>query len=316
LTEVGESSGISPQQADKILQQVRQELFLVRTKRPRPPLDDKVLTAWNGLMISAFACGYQALGEASYLDAARNAARFIREKLYDPESKRLKRRYREGNADIEGMLSDYGFLVQGLIDLYEASLDDQWLLWALDLTETQIRLFQDGEGGGFFNTAGQDPSVLFRIKQNYDGAEPSPNSVSALNLLRLAEMTHNQSWRQMARRNVQAFEATLSKAPQAMPLMLAALDFQLEKPRQIIIAGKRDAEDTQMLLRRVQQHFLPRKILLLADGGDLHQRLSESQPALKGMRALQGKATAYICRDYVCDLPTTDPEQVDRLLSR
>ena len=308
--------GIPADKAAGLLELARQALFEVRSKRPRPPLDDKVLTAWNGLMISAFARGYQVLGDSRYLEAARKAAQLIQEELYDSGTKRLKRRFRQGDSAIEGMLSDYAFLIQGLIDLYEASLDDRWLLWALDLTETQIRLFQDAPSGGFFNTTGQDSSVLFRIKEDYDGAEPSPNSVSALNLLRLAEMTHNDSWRQMARKNVQAFESTLSRVPQAMPQMLSAVDFLLDKPRQIIIAGQRDAADTRSLVRQVHERFLPRKILLLADGGALHQRLSESQPALKGMRPLKGKATAYICRDYVCDLPTSDPNQVARLLSR
>ncbi len=316
LEETADNFEIPAGRVSKQLEQARQLLFQARSKRPRPPLDDKVLTAWNGLMISAFARGYQVLRDARYLEASRKAARFIQENLYDSGNKRLKRRYRQGDADIAGMLSDYAFLIQGLIDLYEASLQERWLLWALDLTESQVSLFQDAPSGGFFNTTDQDPSVLFRIKEDYDGAEPSPNSVSALNLLRLAEMTHNESWRQLARKNVQAFEKTLSRVPQAMPQMLAAVDFLLDKPRQIIIAGHKDAADTRSLVRQVHKRFLPRKILLLADGGTMHQRLSESQPALKGMRPLKGKATAYICRDYLCDLPTSDPNQVARLLGR
>ena len=304
----------SQDETKDIFEQDRKRLLKARERRPRPSLDDKVLTAWNGLMISSLARGYQVLQEEKYLRATEAAATLITEKLYESKSGRLKRRYREGEAAIDGLVDDYAFFIQGLLDLYETSLNGRWLILAMELTETQNRLFWDSDNGGFYSTAGEDPSILIRMKEDYDGAEPSPNSIAVLNLLRLSQMTGNETWREMAQQSIRAFEGRLLETPYAMPQMMAAVNFYLDKPKQILIAGQRDSADTKAILREVHKRFIPNKILVLADGGPAHQRLNAGLEILDSLRQIDGKATAYICEDYVCKLPTNDVAVVARLL--
>ena len=304
----------SQEELKDVFEKSREKLLKARERRPRPGLDDKVLTAWNGLMISSLARGYQVLQEEKYLRAAERAATMITEKLYDRRTGRLKRRYREGEAAIDGLVDDYAFFIQGLLDLYETSLEGRWLILAIELTETQNRLFWDSDNGGFYSTAGEDPSILIRMKEDYDGAEPSPNSIAVLNLLRLSQMAGNKTWREMAQRSIQAFERRLLSTPHAMPQMMAAVNFFLDKPKQILIAGQRNSPDTKAILREVHKRFIPNKIIVLADGGPAQQRLAASLEILNSLRKIDGKATAYICEDYVCRLPTNDVAVVARLL--
>ncbi len=306
LDETAKQFGKSSTEMKKLLQESRQKLFQVRVKRPRPHLDDKVITSWNGLMIGAFARGYQALDEPRYLKAAEHAANFITTKLYDPDKKILLRRYRDDTAGLEAHLDDYAFLVHGLLDLYEAVLDVKWLAQAMELTDKQIVLFWDKTGGGFYDTSGKDETVLSRMKEDYDGAEPTGNSIAALNLLRLAQMTDNDDWHQKGAKTIVTFGERLQQYPSIMPQMLAALDFQLDKPKQIIIAGAPEAMDTQKMLREIHSRYLPNKIILLADGGEGQKRLSKYLPFIASVSMQNGKATAYICENYVCKLPTAD----------
>ncbi len=299
---------------ERILHEARQKLFAVRSKRPRPHLDDKVITSWNGLMIGAFARGYQVLNQPRYLEAAERAANFVMSDLYDSGKKILLRRYRDGASGLEAHLNDYAFLVNGLLDLYEASLDVKWLVHALELTEKQVSLFWDEEAGGFYDTSGKDKTVLLRMKEDYDGAEPTGNSIAALNLLRLSQMTDNEDWYQKGAKTVSAFGNRLQQIPSAMPQMLAALDYRLDKPKQIIIAGKPGADDTQKMLAEVYERYIPNKIILLADGGKAQKVLAKHLPFIESVSMIDGKATAYICENYVCHLPTSDVDVMVGLL--
>ena len=314
LEETAQKFGKPVAEVREILAQGRKKLRLAQLSKPRPGLDDKVLTAWNGLMISALAIGYQTLQEHKYLRAAEKAAAFIAETLYDDRSRILKRRYRDSDVAVDGLVDDYAFFIQGLIDLYESSTEARWLLLAMDLTETQIRLFGDSAGGGFYSTTGDDPSILIRMKEDYDGAEPSPNSVGILNLLRLSEMTGNQHWRDIAVKGIRAFERSLKTTPQALPQMMVAVHFYLDRPTQIIIAGRKNSPDTRAILREIHRRFLPNKIILLADGGPAQKRLEAKLEILKSLRQIEGKATVYICENYVCKLPTNQVQVVSRLL--
>ncbi|MDZ7313825.1 MAG: thioredoxin domain-containing protein [candidate division KSB1 bacterium] len=319
-----------------ILAEGRKKLFEARKSRPRPHLDDKIITAWNGLMISAFARAYQVLDEPKYLEAAERAADFVLKKLYNAQKKTLTRRYRDGEAKYPAHLDDYAFLAQGLIDLYEAGFDIKWLELAVALTETQNRLFWDlprelqrdepvrnldsslshgvKTGSGFFDTSGEDETILLRTKEDYDGAEPSGNSIAALNLLRLSQMLDKKEWWDMAGQTLRFFGNRLQSAPHAMPQLLAAIDFSLDKPKQIIIAGKSNAPDTRALLRAVYRRFIPNKILLLADGSEGQAYLGKSLPFIESVKMLDGKATAYVCENYACQGPTTEVEGVEQLL--
>jgi uncharacterized protein YyaL (SSP411 family) len=204
-------------------------LFELREKRPRPHLDDKIITAWNGLMISGFARAAQVLGEERYVAAAEKAASFLRSHLYNPTTKTLVRNYREGPSAVAGFADDYAFLIQGLLDLYEASFEIDWLRFAIDLQETQDRSFYDAENGGYFSGAGNDPSILLRLKEDNDGAEPAASSIAASNLLRLAQIRRDDAMRQRAHRTISAFGGTLSQMPAAMPQMLVAADTSLSR---------------------------------------------------------------------------------------
>ena len=266
------------------------------------------------LMISALARGSQVLGEARYLEAARRAGSMILEKLHNPSSGRLRRRYRDGEAAFEASAEDYAFFIQGLLDLYEASFEIHWLQSAMSLQEKQLELFWDPKDGGFYSGTGQDPSILLRMREDYDGAEPSANSVSVLNLLRLAQITDNDEWRQKAEKGIAVFSSRLKAFPQAMPQMLAALDYYLSKPKQIILAGTAGGDDTKAMLKVVHGRFLPNKILLLADGAGGQKELSRLLPVISTMTPLKGKATAYVCENYTCQLPTSDPAVVAELL--
>jgi uncharacterized protein YyaL (SSP411 family) len=306
LEETGKKFGKTPDEIRNLLAEARQKLFTLRAKRPRPHLDDKTLTAWNGLMISAFARARQVLGEPRYLEAAKKATAFLEAKLYETMTGKLLRRYRDGEAAIEGFVDDYAFFIQGLIDLYEASFDVKWLTWAIALQKKQDELFWDKTGGGYFSTTGQDASVILRMKDDYDGAEPSPNSVAALNLLRLSQMTDNKMFREHAEQMFAVFGSRLQRAPSAMPQMLVAFDFHLDKPKQIIIAGRPDAQDTKAMLREVHARFIPNKIVLLADGGTGQKTLAGYLEFIKDVQMIDGKATAFVCENYVCKLPASD----------
>jgi uncharacterized protein len=290
----------------------RATLLAGRGKRPRPHLDDKILTSWNGLMISAFALAGAVLNEPRYADAARRAEEFVIGKMY--RNGVLLRRYREGEAAIPGFLDDYALFAQALLDLYEAQFDARHLELALALTSAMRERFEDAQHGGFFSSADGDENVILRVKDDYDGAEPSGNSVALMNLLRLTQMTNRDDFRQSAARTLAAFEQRLALAPSALPQMLAACEFLLSHPRQIVIAGARGAEDTQALIAAVHARFLPNRVLLLADSDETRARLSAGAPEIASMRAVAGGAAAYVCRDFACQPPVSSVPALVELL--
>ena len=297
---------------EQILAESRRKLFEARAKRPRPHLDDKIITAWNGLMISAFARAAQVLDDRDYLLAAQRSAKFLRENLWKDGA--LIRSYRDGASNIGGFADDYAFLIAGLLDLYEADFDFGWLKWAAELQTKMDELFLDKESGGYFSVSGKDPNILVRMKEDHDGAEPSPNSVAAMNLWRLAQITGDDKLRERAQKTINLFGEQLAKAPSAMPQMLCALDASLAKPRQIVIAGKADAEDTRALVREVHARFLPNKLLLLADAAEGQKWLGEQLEFFRTVGPIDGKAAAYVCENFVCQLPTSDVPKLRELL--
>jgi uncharacterized protein len=217
---------------------------------------------------------------------------------------------------VEGFADDYAFVVQGLLDLYEASFDVEWLKFARQLQETQDRLFFEEKNGGYFTTSGKDASVLLRMKDDNDSAEPAASSVAALNLLRLSQFYDDKQLEDRARKTIDAFATTLSHFPSAMPQMLVALDFSSSKPRQIVIAGKKDAPKTKALLTEVRRHFLPKTISLLADGAEGQKYLGKRNEAIRAMSVVDGKPAAYVCENFTCKTPVTDPKQLAELLEK
>jgi uncharacterized protein YyaL (SSP411 family) len=300
--------GLPAEDIPGLLEKARQTLLATRTQRPRPHRDDKILTAWNGLMISAFARGAAYTGEARYVNAAQRAAHFLEKNLWKQGV--LYRSHREGMGKTPGFAEDYAFLVQGLLDLYEADFDPAWLRWARELQQAQDRLFWDTSAGGYFSSASEDTSALVRMKENHDGAEPSASSVSARNLQRLSDITGESALREKSEQTLRAFGQILKESPTGMPQMLCSLSTLLSPPRQIVIAGALDAADTQALLRAVRSRFLPGTLLFHARPDASRAGLGEKFAALESMHPRQGKAAAYVCENFVCEFPETSPESL------
>ncbi len=316
VTETTEKVGLTKEKTEQLLAESRKLLFDARVKRPRPHLDDKIVTAWNGLMISAFARAYQVLDDPAYLEAANKAADFLKQKLYRADTNTLLRSFRQGASEVNGFASDYAFLVQGLLDLYEASFDTGRLEWAMKLQQRQDELFRDTKQGGYFMTSGADADVLLRMKEADDMAEPSANSITALNLLRIGYMLDQNDARQRAEGTLKAFAKQLEGAPSSMPQMLVALSWSRSKPKQVVIAGKPDDAATKAMLREVHRHFVPHRVLILADGGAGQQFFGDRVEFMKSVTKIDDQPTAYVCENFVCQLPTTDLKTVANLLTR
>lgn len=303
----------SVDEIEQSLEHARALLFAKRSKRIRPHLDDKIITAWNGLMIGALARAGAILQEKTYLDAAVQAVGFIKDNLYDSGSKRLHRRYRDGEAAHAGQLDDYAFLVAGLLDLYQVVQDPFYIKWAQELTTTTVEVFWDESTGGFYDSV-EDPKVPVRLKSDYDGSEPAANSVAAMNLVLVGRITAQTGWLERARNTLSAFSNQLFRASHALPEMLCSASALQEKPEQVVIAGKRDSNDTLAMMAELQKHYSPTRIVLLADGGQNQEFLSRYLSFIQTMTMQSGKATAYVCKNFTCKRPVTSVEDLAGLL--
>ena len=302
--------GIEPQRLGEVLALGRQLLFEAREKRIRPHRDDKVLTSWNGLMIAALARAATVLDKTELLDAAASSAEFILANMRR-EDGRLLRRYRLGEAAVPGFLEDYAFFCWGLIELYQAGFDSRYLEQALKLTADMERLFGD-EKGNLFDSASDAEKVLTRGRTILDSAVPAGNSAAAWNLLRLAALTGDRA---MADRGEAIIKTSLPQAqrfPTATSLLYTALDFALGPHQVIVLAAGDDQAGLQAMLAALRERFLPGTLILLADANDA--RINNLTPLLHGKEAIDGKATAYLCRGETCQAPVTDAEALTALL--
>jgi len=308
--------GLDPEADAGRLAAALTRLYEARSDRPRPHRDEKIITAWNGLMIGALARAATTPADAlagrraDYLAAAVAAAEFARCELTLDTSAWLRRTWREGRGGGPGFAEDYAFLIAGLLDLYEVTFDHRWLLWADELQTTMDGAFGDAEAGGYFNTTLADASILLRLKDDYDGAEPSPNSVAVANLVRLAALGADDSRRETARRTVLALRDRWAKAPQALPAMLCALERLLAPPRLVVIAGDPAGADFQALAEVARMRSGPLRAVLAADGGEGQAWLAERNQSIGAMRPVDGRAAAYVCEDFTCHAPVTDPAQL------
>jgi uncharacterized protein len=303
--------GLTTTQVEDALERGRKALLKARRDRHRPAVDDKVLASWNGLAISGFACAYQALQEERYLTAARRSADFILEKLVKRDrSPMLYRRYRDGDVAIEGNLEDYSFLIAGLLDIYEASLERRWISAALMLAEEMLDLFWDPKGGFFLKPPRGE---LVAIKEGYDGPTPSGNSVASLDLLRLAEFTGNQGFREKAETTLRLFADAMESMPTGYLEMLAAVDFSFGS-REIVVASDgmeastARADELKAMVREVQTRYLPTKVLALAEGAAAGTEGGDhaTAPLTEGKASIGGMPTVYICESFACKAPVTD----------
>ena len=313
LVELASDLNLSQQDLQEHLELIRQKLFAHREKRVHPMKDDKILTDWNGLMIAALSKGAQAFDEPEYAEAACRAADFILGNMRKPDG-RLWHRYRDGQAGVEANLDDYAFLVWGLIELYEATFNARYLEAALELTSDMVKHFWDTDGGGLHLTPDDGESLLVRKKEIYDGAIPSGNSVAMLNLLRLGRMTANSDLEEKAAKIGSAFSGSVNQSPSAHTQLMVALDFGIEPCYEVVIAGKAQAEDTKAMVKALRTRFLPNKVVLLNPDGLELPKIAKLAEFTRNQPSIDGKATAYVCMNHNCKLPTTDINKMLELL--
>jgi uncharacterized protein YyaL (SSP411 family) len=295
------------------LARARETLLAARAKRPRPHLDDKVLAGWNGLMIAAFARAARVLvpgafestpGQArAHLAAARRAAEFVRAHLWDASEQRLARRYRDGASGIDAYADDYAYLIFGLLELFQAVGDTEWLAWARELQQAMDRRFWDDTEGGWFSTTGDDPSVLVRQKEDYDGAEPAPSSIAVLNLLTFSHLSPDPELERRIERTFERHGARLGAAARVVPMMMAALSHWHAGVGQVVLAGTPGEPTMEAFKAVLASRYRP--FLIVVPSGD--PNLEKVLPFTADMQPRDAHATAYLCRNFHCEAPITEP---------
>jgi hypothetical protein len=313
LAAIASNLAIPVEELGQRLGTARAKLFDARTKRIHPHKDDKVLVDWNGLMIAALAKGAQVFDEPRYAEAARQSADFILARLVDARG-RLYHRYRDGEAAIGAFLDDYAFLCWGLIELYESTFETSYLQKALDLNAIMLKYFWDRERGGLYFTADDADRVLVRKKEIYDGAVPSGNSVAMLNLLRLARLTGHQEYEEKAAALSGAFSDSIAQSPGAHTQFMIALDLARGPSYEVVIVGDPQAEDTKAMVGGLRKAFVPNKVVIFRPAGEEAPGINRLAGFTKDLGSLDGKATAYVCRAFRCELPTTEAHQMLALL--
>ena len=299
-----------------LLESAKVKMLAVRTKRIRPHLDDKILASWNGLMLGGFARAGIVLNEGEYLNAAGKNLEFIRAKLWESKSaignrqsaiSSLFHRWRDGERDNVELLNDYAFYLSGVIELYEATLNPAHLDFAVELADAMLTKFYDSENGGFWQSVADSKNLILRVKDDYDGAEPSGNSVATISLLKLGAITGRKDFTNAAEKTLQLFAHRLEHFPQAMPFMLHALDFSLQKPKRIVIAGNSNSKKFQELLRTAHSTYQPNKIV--SGNSGTVEEFARTLPA-------KGDATVYLCSGNVCQPPISEPQILAEALAR
>ena len=310
LPDLAGELGVPEKQLHRRLEINREKLFKVRNKRVHPFKDDKILTDWNGLMIAALARAGQVLNEPRYTADAVRAADFIMLKLRDNNG-RLVKRYRKGTAGLPAHLDDYAFVVWGFLELYEATLKATYLQEAIRLNDQMIKHFWDQQSGGLFMTADDSEKLLIRNKEIYDGAIPSGNSVAALNLLRLGHITGREDYLKKAEEISRAFSESVNRYPAGHAHLMMALDYALNPNYEVVIVGRPAAKDTRAMLLALRRPFLPGKVVLLRPADKkAAAEIIRMAPYTEFMVSKDGRATAYVCTNFVCKLPTTDISQM------
>jgi len=296
-----------------ILKTARARVFQERAKRTRPHRDEKIITGWNSLMISSLAYSGVVLEEEKYIEAARRSAEFILSTLH--KNGRLMRYYRDGRVVEKAFLDDYAFLTMALLDLYEATFDVKWLTEAKSLSNQMIEFFADTETGGFFLAGKDNEKLIARTKPGSDGAIPSGNSVAALVLLKLGRLTMDQHFTELGGKVLETFSQQLERSPAYSSAMLRALDFRLGPTQEIIIAGNADKPDVKKMLKLIRSKFLPNAVVLLHEPDKADSTLYNTVPFIKNQTPIEGKATAYICENYVCKKPVNNIGEFENLIA-
>ncbi len=312
VTEISAELKMAESELAQTLREIRRKLFEARERRVRPHKDDKILTDWNGLMIAALTKGARALGRKDYAVAARKAVDFVLEAMRDSNG-RLLHRFRDGEAALEAKADDYAFFIWGLLELYETTFEARYLNIALELNKEFMDRFWDDYTGGFYFTSADATDLLVRRKEVHDGATPSGNSVAMMNLLKLGRLIANPRLEQKAETISRAFAGNLEQFPSGHTQLLCALEFALGSSHEVVIVGKRDANDTEEMFKKLRRSFQPNTVVLFKPEGNGSE--SSSLPEFVDSHgAIDDRATAFVCLNYNCNLPTTEPDKMLELL--
>jgi len=314
LRDIGDENDLSEKQLSRMIEEIRLTLYTRREERVKPSIDDKILTDWNALMISALSKGARVFNEKKYLDAALKAANFIIENMIDSNG-RLMHRYREGKSDILAFVDDYAFFINALIELYEATFEIRYLEIAIDLNRRFIEHFWDKDNGGFFQSSDESEEILFRIKESFDGAVPSGNSIAMLNLLRLGKMLGYSELYDKGGQIGRANYKNIRQSPTAFSQLLCAVDFLLGPINEAVIVGGSKKADTELMINELNSRFFPNLLILFKQEEGDEQEIASLAEHTRDMKAIDGKATAYICRDFECNPPITDIDEILNLVN-
>lgn len=314
LKEFSSSRKIPEKELQKRMEEVRKKLYNYREGRIHPDKDDKILTDWNGLMIAALAKGARTLDERQYAEAAKRAADFILKNLRTSDG-RLLHRYRDGQATIQAHVDDYAFLIWGLLELYEANFQVGYLKAIIELNKDLIDHYWDNDKGGFYFIADDAEEILVRQKSIYDGAVPSGNSVAMLDLLRLGRITANPDYEEKAAQIARTFSMNIKRSPSLHTQFMVAMDFWIGPSYEIVIIGNSRAKDTKEMLEALRKHFIPNKVVILKAAKSKSPEIIRIAEFTKYQTSIDGKATAYVCSDYKCKMPTTDVSKMLELLN-
>ncbi len=312
IEQLAEAESIAIFEADHIIKKARETLFQAREKRPKPARDEKIITAWNGLVITALAHGASVLGDSSYLDSATRSADFIWSRQWDAETRKLLRVYKDGQSKINGCLDDYAYFLQGLLALYEAGLDSKWIARAKDLANAMIAEFWDEKEGGFFLSGQSGEQLISKLKNPADEALPSANAVAALVLLQLGRLTGEETYTQKAEETLQAFQAMMERSPAGFTGLLSAMSALNLPPVEVVFAGPRDHSSFDEMLKVLHTDYRPNKVVIWNEKeftGDL-------LPLAQGKTAEKGEPTVYLCQKNTCHAPVQSGKALDKLLDR
>lgn len=295
------------------LEKIRRQLKEARDKRIRPSRDEKILTDWNGLIIAALARGGRIFNNEEYIKTAEIAANFFLNSI--KENGRLLHRYIDGQWNFKGNIDDYAFLVFGLLELYEATFDLNYLKEAFSLNNEAINLFWDDEQGGFYFTPKDGEDIIIRTKEVYDGAIPSGNSIQFLNLIKLSRISGDSKLENYADELQKVFSRTVEGSPLGYTQFLCAVDYLIGPSYEIVISGDRNSEDTKKMLRQLNRSFVPNKVVIFNPINEEDSELIKIAPYVKDEKAVKGKATAYICKNFTCGRPITDADEMLKSLN-
>ncbi|CAG8506921.1 1009_t:CDS:10 [Gigaspora rosea] len=320
LEETAGHFNITLDQLKETLSESLKELAKYRfEKRPKPHRDDKILSSWNGLMITGLARAYDSLHDKKFLDLAEGAAKFLKEKMYIHDKKVLLRSFREGPGEVEGFVDDYSYLIEGLLQLYQSSFNESYLAWAVDLQDRQNQLFYDEQSGGYYNVKEGTKDILLRLKDDHDGAEPSANSVSVSNLILLGNIVDNLDYNAKAERTLKYFAGRLNSIPYSMSAMVASLMLHIKSVKQIMVVGREQNPTVQQFIEAIRDQFIPNKTLLLARPEN-EFLLEKNEMAKVTVQSEFTKGTednvpsVHICENFTCGMPISNIEElVDKL---